>query len=178
MTRLLVFCTSIYDRYRRLLDQLRSPLLLLIRLYWGWQFTQTGWGKLQHLDRVADFFQTLNIPSPHQSALAVALVEFVGGMLLAFGVGSRIVALVLFANMSVAFVAGDRDALAQILSDPGKFYGADPYTFWFAALLILIFGPGWIAIDTLLAKRLSRQTLNGNLNSAVHDRLEFKSKVR
>jgi putative oxidoreductase len=32
--------------------------------------------------------------------------------------------------------------VSQILSDPGKFYGADPYTFWFASLLILVFGPG------------------------------------
>jgi hypothetical protein len=40
-----------------------------------------------------------------------------------------------------------------IVSDPGKFYGADPYTFLFASLMILIFGPGYFAMDTLIAKR-------------------------
>ena len=93
------------------------------------------------------------------------------------GIGSRVVALVLFANMSVAFVTADRNAVALILSDPGKFYGADPYTFWFAALLILIFGPGWIAIDTFLARRKSGRTLNEKQNPVVQDRLELGSKV-
>ena len=177
MNRLLTFFSSAYDLYSRVLNRIQSPLLLLIRLYWGWQFAQTVWGKLQHLDRVADFFQTLNIPSPHLSALVVALVELVGGLLLALGIGSRVVALVLFANMSVAFVTADRNAVALILSDPGKFYGADPYTFWFAALLILIFGPGWIAIDTFLARRKSGRTLNEKQNPVVQDRLELGSKV-
>jgi putative oxidoreductase len=177
MIRLIAFFSSSYDLNSRALNRLQSPLLLLIRLYWGWQFAQTGWGKLQHLDRVAEFFQTLNIPAPHLNALVVALVELIGGILLALGVGSRVVALVLFANMSVAFVAGDRDAVTQILSEPGKFYGADPYTFWFAALLILIFGPGWIAIDTLLARRKSDHTLNEKQNPVVQDRLELSSKA-
>jgi putative oxidoreductase len=53
-------------------------------------------------------------------------------------------------------VTADREALGSIFSDPGKFYGADPYTFWFAALIILIFGPGWLALDRILEKRLSR----------------------
>jgi len=131
---------------------MQAPLLLLIRLYWGWQFAQAGWGKLHNLDRVTEFFATLNIPAPHLNAVVVALVEFVGGILLALGLGSRLVALVLFFNMSIAFVTADREALGQVLSDPGKFYSADPYTFWFASLLIFFFGPGWIAVDALLAR--------------------------
>jgi putative oxidoreductase len=38
------------------------------------------------------------------------------------------------------------------LSDPGKFYAADPYTFWFAALLVLVFGPGRWALDSILGR--------------------------
>ena len=144
------------DRSSQWFNRLQSPLLLLIRLYWGWQFAQTGWGKLHNLDRVAQFFTTLNIPAPHANALLVAVVEFAGGILLAVGLGSRAVSLVLFVNMSVAFVTADRETLGSIFSDPGKFYGADPYTFWFAALIILILGPGWLALDRILEKRLSR----------------------
>ena len=33
-------------------SSLQSVLLLAVRLYWGWQFMQTGWGKLHHLDKV------------------------------------------------------------------------------------------------------------------------------
>lgn len=171
MTRLIVFFRLGYGSFTRALDRIQSPLLLLIRLYWGWQFTQTGWGKLQHLDRVAGFFQSLNIPAPHLNALVVSLTELIGGVLLALGLGSRAVALALFTSMSVAFVTADFDAIAQILSDPGKFYGADPYTFWFAALIILVFGPGWISIDTILAKSYSRRTLNARPNRSDESRI-------
>jgi len=149
---------SLYHRSVEALHWMQAPLLLLIRLYWGWQFAQTGWGKLHNLDHVTEFFMTLNIPAPHLNAVVVALVEFVGGILLALGLGSRAVALVLFVNMSVAYVTADREAVSQILSDPGKFYGADPYTFWFASLLILVFGPGHMAIDALFVKYSTRGT--------------------
>ncbi len=42
-------------------DNLQSILLLIIRLYWGWSFFQTGKGKLMNLDRTASYFATLNI---------------------------------------------------------------------------------------------------------------------
>jgi hypothetical protein len=32
-------------------------------------------------------------------------------------------------------------------------YGADPYTFFLAPLLVLIFGAGFFSVDTTLAKR-------------------------
>ena len=46
------------------------------------------------------------------------------------------------------------EALSAVFSDPGEFYAADPYTFLFASLMVLIFGAGFFAIDTLAAKRL------------------------
>ena len=139
-----------YAHVCALLDRLQSPLLLIIRLYWGWQFAQTGWGKLQHLDRVAEFFTSLSLPAPHATATFVALVEFLGGIFLALGLGTRLTAAILFINMTVAYWTADREALSSILSDPGKFYAADPFTFWFAVLLILILGPGKFAVDALL----------------------------
>ena len=36
-----------------------SPILLFVRLYWGWQFAQTGWGKLHNQAKVIDFFRLL-----------------------------------------------------------------------------------------------------------------------
>ena len=43
-------------------SSLQSPFLLLVRLYWGFQMTQTGWGKLHNLAKVAEFFTSLGIP--------------------------------------------------------------------------------------------------------------------
>ena len=146
-----------YDRVCAVLDRLRSPLLLAIRLYWGWQFAQDGWGKLTHLDKVTEFFTTLNLPAPHMTALLVALVEFLGGILFALGIFSRLTSLVLFVNMTMAYlsVPDDRVNFSHVFSKPEDFYGASPYTYWFAALLILILGPGMFAVDTLVRRRIA-----------------------
>lgn len=152
MQSLMKAVAGTYARVRTGLNRMQSPLLLAIRLYWGWQFAQDGWGKLTHLARVADFFASLNLPAPGPTALLVAVVEFAGGILFLAGVASRLTSLVLFVNMTVAYlsVPDDRVNFSHILSNPSDFYGATPYTYWFAALLILILGPGWLAIDTLL----------------------------
>lgn len=132
----------------------QNPLLLAIRLYWGWQFAQDGWGKLTHLDRVTQFFASLNLPMPGMTALIVAVVELAGGILFALGIASRLVSLILFINMTMAYlsVPDDRTNFFHILSKPEDFYGATPYTYWFAALLIFVFGPGVFALDRVIGR--------------------------
>jgi putative oxidoreductase len=142
-----------YAQFARLFNYLQCALLLAIRLYWGWQFAQDGWGKVHHLDRVSSYFAQLNLPAPHATALFVSLVELIGGILFAAGIGTRLVSLVLFVNMTVAFWTAEKDAFLGVLSNPDKFQAADAYNYWFAALLILILGPGWVAVDTYLARR-------------------------
>jgi len=75
--------TEMYDAFAALMSHLQSPLLLAIRLYWGY----------------------LSVPD-------------------------------------------DRTNFFHTLSNPEDFYSATPYTYWFAALLILILGPGLFAMDT------------------------------
>jgi putative oxidoreductase len=137
-----------YGGARMFLNKLQSPLLLAIRLYWGWQFATDGWAKLHHLDRVGQYFLSLNLPMPAQTALFVSVIEFVGGILLAVGLGTRLVALVLFVNMTVAFWTAEKPAFLG-------FQSADAYNYWFAALLIMILGPGLFALDTPIGLRFS-----------------------
>jgi len=146
---------NVYDAVASGLNRLQSPLLLVIRLYWGFQFIQDGWGKLTHLDKVSEFFASLSLPAPHMTALTVAVVELGGGILFGLGIASRLTSLVLFVNMTMAYlsVPDDRTNFSHIFSKPEDFYGASPYTYWFAALLILILGPGYFAIDTLIRRR-------------------------
>ena len=59
--------------------------------------------------------------------------------------------------MLVAYWTADHEALTSIFSDPGKFYVADPYTFLFTSVMILIFGAGLFSVDTLLAKRFKER---------------------
>jgi putative oxidoreductase len=143
-----------YRRVTSALSPLQSVMLLAVRLYWGFQFAQTGWGKLHNLAKITAFFASLNIPFPGLAAPFVSTLEFFGGILLMLGLLSRPFALLLACNMFVAYWTADREALSAVFSDPGKFYAADPYTFLFASLMVLIFGAGLFAVDTLVARRL------------------------
>src|SRR5882762_2529278 len=150
MTKVLTQIQTLHAWFVKVVSSLQSPFLLFVRLYWGWQLSQNAWGKLHNLPHVTEFFGSLGLPSPGPTALFVSIVEFVGGILLAVGLLSRITSLAITIDMIMAYVTADREALFSFLSDPGKFYVADPYTFLFAALLILIFGPGNLSADTLL----------------------------
>ena len=152
MNTLINNLAKLHDRFFALISLLRSPFLLLVRLYWGWQLIQSGWGKLHHLDKVTQFFASLNLPMPAQMAVFISCVEFFGGILLAIGLLSRMTALVLTINMIMAYVTADREALLSVFSDPDKFYAAAPYTFLIASLIILIFGPGNFCVDYLLRR--------------------------
>jgi putative oxidoreductase len=144
--------------YRLLISaasSLQSPFLLVIRLAWGYQMHIAGDGKLRDLAKVTGFFTQLGIPFPAANAVFIAVLEFVGGLLFALGLGSRLIALLFVCDMAVAYIAADREALTSIFSDPHKFYGAAPYTFLVAALIVLIFGPGKYSLDALLTKRFA-----------------------
>lgn len=148
---------ALYIAFTNSVNFLQSPVLLAVRLYWGWQFFQTGWGKLQDIAKVTDFFTSLGLPFPNVTAYVAGTTECVGGILLFLGLGSRLVSLPLLADMVGAYLTADREALRAIFSEPGKFYAADPYTFLFASLLILVFGPGKISVDALIERLIQRQ---------------------
>ena len=150
MNRTINAVAKLYSLFESAVSYVQSPLLLAVRLYWGWQFFQTGLGKLSDIDKVVDFFTSLGIPHPVFTAHLVGGLECIGGALLFAGLGSRLIALPLTINMLVAYLTADREALFSFFSDPGKFYGADPYTYLFASLLILVFGPGKISLDAVI----------------------------
>ncbi len=150
MGKIIEKITQWHEQFFDLVSYLHSPFLLLVRLYWGWQLAQSGWGKLHNLPNVTEFFGSLGLPMPAQMALFIACVELFGGIFLALGLFSRITGLVLTVNMTMAYVIGDREALLSFFSNPDKFIAAAPFAFLIASLIVLIFGAGRISVDTAL----------------------------
>jgi putative oxidoreductase len=144
---------SLHAKVAQAADHLRSPLLLAIRLYWGWGFFEAGKGKLGNLDQTTEFFRTLSIPAPGANALVAACTECFGGLLLLAGLGSRIVAIPLIFTMCVAYMTAHRDSLSTILSDPDHFTEQAPFLFLLASTTVLAFGPGAFSLDALLERR-------------------------
>src|SRR5256885_1336135 len=111
MSTLINNLSKYHDRFFAFVSQLQSPFLLLVRLYWGWQLIESGWGKLHNLDKVTQFFGSLNLPMPAQMAVFISCLEFFGGIFLAIGLLSRLTALALTINMLMAYITADREAL-------------------------------------------------------------------
>lgn len=133
-------------------NSLQFVVLLVLRLYWGWQFFQTGKGKLMNLDRTAHYFASLDIPLPKLNAAMAGTTECVGGLLLLLGLGSRVITVPLMGVMAVAYLTADREAVHALFSDPDKFVTATPFLFLLTVVLIFCFGPGKVSVDAWLKR--------------------------
>jgi putative oxidoreductase len=129
---------------------LQSLLLVVIRLYWGWEFFLTGKGKLMGLQKPTEYFQSLGIPFPHAQAMLAGATECFGGLLLLVGFCSRLISIPLTILLSVAYLTADLDKVKMIFSDPDKFLTADEFLFLFGVVLVFVFGPGKFSIDSLI----------------------------
>ncbi len=148
---------ALYCRLVGVLNYGQDIFLLAIRTYWGWQFFQTGKGKLLNFDRTVEFFTSLNIPLPAVNAAMAGTVECLGGLLLLIGLFSRVVSLQLIVVMIVAYLTADAEAVQNILSKPDDFTSASPFLFLLTAVIVACFGGGKFSLDTLLGKLLSNQ---------------------
>jgi putative oxidoreductase len=159
VNRTLTQIQKLYELFVRVAIRLQAPFLTIVRVYWGWQISENGWGKLHNLAHVTEFFASLGLPAPGPTAAFVATFEFVGGILLAIGLLSRIAALGLAIDMTTAYITADREAFFSFFSDPGKFYNADPFIFLLVGVMILIFGPGKISADAFWQHVLRKREL-------------------
>jgi putative oxidoreductase len=152
------FALRLYQGYECLLNALQSALLLAVRLIWGGQFIQTGWGKWHDLPKVTAYFTDLGLPFPELNACLVATTELVCGLFLLLGLFGRLAPVPLIIAMGVAYVTTEQEAFAALATgDLDPFLTAAPFLFLFASLLILVFGPGRFSVDHLILSRWSKQ---------------------
>ena len=141
-------------------SSLQSPLLLIIRLFWGFCFFSTGLGKLMQMPEVIPYFTGLGLPCPVFSAYLASYIELIGGLCLFFGFATRLAAIPLLCNMIVAYLFTEMVAIKMFLVDPVHFVTRTPFTFLFATLLLFVFGPGALSIDQILKKVYTKKKIN------------------
>ncbi|MDZ4744322.1 MAG: DoxX family protein [Verrucomicrobiota bacterium] len=129
---------------------LQSFFLLAVRLIWGYGFFRTGFGKLQHLDQVTDFFRGLGIPLAEYQAPFVGCLELVGGILIILGLGTRLISIPLMGTLIVAYLTAHREELGMLFRDPEPFMSAAPFLFLLAMVILFLFGPGFLSLDKLI----------------------------
>jgi putative oxidoreductase len=144
-----------------LVDTLRTRAMdILGRLDWlaplvgrlsvGLLFMSTGWGKVHSLDKVTHFFESLHIPAPGFNAVLVGYSELVCGTLLVVGLATRLATVPLIVSMIVAILTAKLPDLHNLFD----LVGFDEFTYLCVLVMIAIIGPGKVAIDHPLARRL------------------------
>jgi putative oxidoreductase len=147
-----------YTRFAEFLTKWQSLVLLLIRIYIGYQCIISGWAHIHNLDKTASFFASLHIPFPKLNVILSATTEIFGGGLLLVGLASRLVSLLLTGNFVVAMLTVQlsnyhsswKELGAQIWSDQSPILGDTAFPFLATAIIILLFGPGLFSIDGII----------------------------
>lgn len=127
---------------------------LIVRLVLGVAFATTGWGKLQDLNTVGGFFESLGIPAPHAAAMIVSSIELVGGVMLLLGLGTRVAALLLAGVMAVAIWTAKLPELHGIVDLAGTIELAYLASF----VWVVVSGGGAASVDRLLGRWIGRGT--------------------
>ncbi len=149
---------EMFDRGRRFLAKVTEELgwlpPLLARVTLGLVFIGSGWGKLNHLEKVTGFFGNLGIPFPAQTAAFVGGVELVCGVLVLIGLAARVMSIPLICTMIVAIITAKREEIASV----SDFVGLVEWAYLVMLAWIVINGPGVVSIDHLIANRAQPHT--------------------
>jgi len=143
-------------RIQGLVDTLARSLAfvppLITRVVLGLVFLGTGWGKLHSLEDVTKFFASLGIPAPSVMTPFIAGLEFVGGICLIIGLGTRVFAALLGCTMIVAMLTALRDKISGF----GDLSGQMEFLFLLLFIWLTVAGAGLLSVDEVISRRWRR----------------------
>lgn len=128
--------------------------IAILRIVVGIVFLAHGQQKLFAfgLPAVTKMMAGMGFPEPHVAAMVVSLVEFVGGIVLVLGLGTRWAAILLAIEMAVA--VGKVHLHNGLFSARGGF--EFPLTLLAACIALALAGPGSPALDRF-SRRMGRR---------------------
>jgi putative oxidoreductase len=135
---------------------MQSLVLLLIRLYWGWQMFVSGRAHLSDVATMVQRFHDWGVPFPTFNVYLSGLTECTCGLLLLAGFASRVITIPLIIDFCVAYLTASRETVLNVFKDPDAFVSDAAFLFLFASVMVFVFGPGKFSIDWLLARKFGR----------------------
>ncbi len=131
-----------------LFDERAPGSVLLVRVMVGWVFLSEGIQKFLYPAALGvGRFEKIGIPAPHFSAPFVGVVEIVCGLLLIVGLLTRLAAIPLLIDISVA-IATTKVPMVSKTGLWGAMHEARTDFCMFLGLVFLIaVGSGWLSFD-------------------------------
>ncbi len=143
---------NIKEKYCKVVDSLsnlKSLPLLLMRLILAFGFFGPAKMKLGNIDGIISWFESINIPLPALNAYLATGTEALGVVLLALGLGTRLISIPLIITMIVAIVTVHLGNGFEA----GKNGFEIPLYYIIMLITLLIYGSGKFSIDHLLHKK-------------------------
>jgi putative oxidoreductase len=125
---------------------------LLMRLFLGYFFLETGWGKVHNLDAFTARFAQWGIPYPAFNAALSAYTELFGGALTILGLGMRFVSIPMIINMIVAVLT----VKLKNVSGLDDFVELDEPLYALSFVWLFFSGAGWVSVDFLFKQFVDR----------------------
>jgi putative oxidoreductase len=151
--------------------------ILLLRLMAGGVFFWEGILKFVYTNQGVGRFTKIGIPFPHETAVFVACLEIVGGLLLLSGLGTRLIAIPFVIEMIVAilttkislYLGTSPLPLPPALPKVGIWAVLHEIRADYAQILttafLLVNGPGKWSLDAALQHRFRRSTVESGIRS-------------
>ena len=153
MTKAIETVLAVAEPIRARLERAAWLPPLLIRLFVGYFFFETGLGKVGNLGAFVERFEGWGIPFPAVSAAVSAYTELLGGALLVLGLLTRLASIPLFINMLVATLTVRLKKVAGL----DDFVELDEPLYALSFLWLFISGPGPVSLDALATRLLRRR---------------------
>jgi putative oxidoreductase len=130
-------------------------LILLGRIMLGWIFVQSGWRKLNDMPAfIKSSLADRGVPMPDVVGYIAAPAEFVGGIAVLLGLGTRYAALLLFVFVIMASATSHRYwefTGAQLRAQTTQFY--KNLSIMGGFVLLFVTAGGRFSVDHLLRRR-------------------------
>ena len=135
-----------HEQHRGWRGRASSAGLLILRVLMGSAMAVHGYEKIFHgfIPKFTEGLTQMGFPIPGVMAWLAALAEFVGGLCIVFGLGTRIAGFFVFFTMGVAFFVAHK-------ADPWQVKEL-PFLFGAVALSFIFTGGGCYSLDSLLCR--------------------------
>jgi len=150
--------------YQRLVASTAPRATVLVRILVGWVFVSEGIQKFLFPDSLGTGrFAKIGIPDPAFTAPFVGAVEIILGLLIIIGFLTRLAAIPLLIDISVAIATTKIPMLIDKGLWPAAHEARVDLSMLFGLLFLLIEGAGLISVDSLLSRGLesNQGPLNG-----------------
>ena len=134
----------------RIADSIQWAGPLLLRVFFGYFWLETGLAKLQNIDAFSTRFMHWGIPFPTFSAALSGATDLVGGALLMVGLFTRLAVIPMTINMVVAILV----VVIKNVSGLDEFVELDEVLYILIFFWLMVAGPGKASLDTLVRRWL------------------------